>query len=443
MIIEQHYDEEVLIGLLEEAERDSHAQSCDTCAGTLESLRDLTGALRDGSVWDERPLSETPSTKTTNMLRAFAGRAKAEDAAAGLIVAKLLSASPEERSALLEKNPQWRTAGVVRRLLKVVDDKNFSDPKLAAEISALAVEVAESVEAERYPFDTIMKLRALAWRERGYALMYIGAFPESLAALDRTDECLAACAVSDYDHARAGMYRALIYRELERFAEALSIIREARPVFEAYGDKKRVAVADSTEGLVLVAMRRFSEALRIHVRVAADATLDEESRACALINAGLCYRELALFSEAKRSYAQAIIAFDRLALVSRRATARWGIARVLFDEGRFEESLVLLTQVRAEFQELGMSEDVATASLHAADALLVLQRPAQVAHLCGSAMEYFEKAGLAYSQAAMTALAYLREAADKGTLNSAKIDHVRNFFKILPKQPNLLFAFSA
>ena len=44
---------------------------------------------------------------------------------------------------------------------------------------------------------------------------------------------------------------------------------------------------------------------------------------------------------------------------------------------------------------------------------------------------------------AMTALAYLREAAEQGTLSSAKVEQVRSFFKILPKQPHLLFAFSA
>src|SRR5438445_1836063 len=268
MIIEQHYDEEVLIGLLEEPERDSHVPGCDTCAGTLESLRDLTGALRDDSVWDERPLSERPSAKTANMLRAFAERTKAEDAAAGLIVAKLLAVTPEERTALLAKNPQWRTAGVVRRLLKVVDDKNFSDPKLAAEIAALAVEVAEMVEPGRYPFDTIMKLRALAWRERAYALLYIGSFPESLTALDRTDECLAACAVSDYDHARSMMYRALIYREFERFGEAFTLVRDARRVFEVYGDQKRVMSAMATEAMVLTGMRKFSDAVAINLRIA-------------------------------------------------------------------------------------------------------------------------------------------------------------------------------
>jgi len=443
MIIEQHYDEEVLIGLLEEAERDSHAQSCDTCSGTLESLRDLTGALRDDSVWDERPLSEAPSAKTTNMLRAFAERTKSEDAAAGLIVAKLLAASPGERTALIGKNPQWRTAGVVRRLLKVVDDKNFSDPKLAAEIAALAVEVAELVEAGRYPFDTIMKLRALAWRERGYALMYIGSFPESLAALDKTDECLAACAVSDYDHARAGMYRAVVYRELERFAEALSIIRKARPVFEVYGDRKRVAVADSTEAFVLMAMAKFSSALAIYLRIAGDVTLDEESRACALGNAGHCYLELSQLSEAKRLLAQAIGSFEGLGLVSRRAMTRSVLARVLSDEGHYEQALQLMFEIRSEFEELGMSEDVALISLQAADTLLVLERPVEVADLCHAAISYFERVGLAYSQAAMTALAYLREAAEQGTLNRGKVEQVRAFFKILPKQPTLTFAFSA
>ena len=435
MIIEQHYDEEVLIGLLEEADHDSHVPGCETCAGTLESLRDLTGALRDNSVWDERQLSETPAPKTTNMLRAFAERTKAEDLAAGPIVAKLLVAP-----ASISEHPEWRTAGVVRKLLAVVDEKNFSEPKVAADVAALAVEVAESIEPGLYPFDTIMKLRALAWRSRGYALGYIGAFPEALNALDHTDECLAACGVSDYDHARSAMYRALIYRELERFGEALTLLGYARRVFERYEDRRRVASTEATEAVVLMAMRKFSDALTLALRIASDVRLDEESRASALSNAAMCYGELARFGDAKKLYAQAIISFEKLGLVSRRAVSRWGIARVLFDEGRFEEALVLLVDVRTEFEELGMSEDVATASLHAADALLVLQRPAEVADLCRSAMRYFENAGLAYSRAAMTALAYLREAAEQGTLNPAKVDQVRNFFKILPKQPTLLFA---
>src|SRR5438876_4302770 len=147
MIVEQHYDDEVIIGLLSETERDTHVPECDTCSGALETFRDLTGALRDDSVWDDRDISERPSPKTTHLLRAFAAQTKAEDAAAGPILAKLLAAPAE-----LEQHPEWRTAGVVRRLLAYVDTINFTDPKAAVQFSTLAAGIAESIEANAYPF---------------------------------------------------------------------------------------------------------------------------------------------------------------------------------------------------------------------------------------------------------------------------------------------------
>src|SRR5439155_22382988 len=137
----------------------------------------------------------------------------------------------------------------------------------------------------------------------------------------------------------------------------------------------RVAVADTTEAMVLMAIGRYVDALPVHLRIATDVTLDEESQACGSSNAGLCYLELSQFAEAKRAFARAITSFENLGLVSRRAMARWGLARCLSEEGRFEQALPLLFGVREEFEELGMSEDVAVVSLHAAHALLVLQRP--------------------------------------------------------------------
>src|SRR5438270_14076265 len=94
MIIEQHYDDEVLIDLLEEAEEDTHVPVCDTCTGTLQSYRDLSSALHDNSVWDERELSEMPKPETTNVLRAFADRTRAEDAVASAIVRKHIANPP-------------------------------------------------------------------------------------------------------------------------------------------------------------------------------------------------------------------------------------------------------------------------------------------------------------------------------------------------------------
>src|SRR5438445_463230 len=276
MIIEQHYDEEVLIGLLEEPERDSHVPGCDTCAGTLESLRDLTGALRDDSVWDERPLSERPSAKTANMLRAFAERTTAEDAVAGLIVAKLLAVTPEERTALLAKNPQWRTAGVVRRLLKVVDDINYTDPKGAVDLTTLSVVVGESIVKDYYPGDSAKKLCATALREQAFALYFVGSFAESLAALERAQNELKDCKVADCENAEIDLLRARVYRDLERFDESRELARKAAAIFRRFGSYTRTALAEATEATVLVHLRRFRDALAIDSRLAADLSLNDE-----------------------------------------------------------------------------------------------------------------------------------------------------------------------
>jgi tetratricopeptide (TPR) repeat protein len=439
MIIEQHYDEEVLIDLLEETEQDAHVPACETCSGAIESYRDLAAALQDDSVWDDRELSEDPAPETAAMLRDFAATTAAEDAAAGPIVAKLLAAS--DRLALLEQNSQWRTAGVVRRVLARVDATNFTDPKFAAELAALAAEIAESLDPRQYPLDTVMKLRATAWRERAYALCYIGSFLESLAAVERTDKLLRECTVSEYDSARAQLVRALVYGETERLEEAIALAESARDVFCRFGDIRRESAADTMRANMLMYARRFAEALAIHRKIASDARIDQASRAFALHNMAICHRELSQFRQAKSLFAQTVVEFERLGFVSERAKARWSLAKVLMAEQQYDQAWPFILEVRQEFEELGMSQDVALVSLDMAEALLMLSRPAEVVDLCQAAMDYFRKAGLAYTQGALTALAYLKEAAEARVLTRAALQDIRTFFELLPKQPHLLFAY--
>lgn len=444
MIVEQHYDDEALIALLRDAKAPApHAARCDDCAGELKSYRDLTGALRDNSIWDDREIDEEPRPATASKLRSFAAAAKAEDAAAGPIVARLLEATPTHRRDLLAAHPEWRTAGVVRKLLEAVDKSNFVDPKAAAEWAELAVDVAESIDATPYPFDSITKLRAAAWRERAYALYYVGSFADSLVALDRTDALLSQCAVSEYDGARARLVRAIVCRSYDRFDEAASLARQSKVAFVAFGDRRRAAIAENVEAAVLVSLRRFPEALAVNLRIATDETLDAESRAWGLSNAAFCHRELSQFEEAKKLYARAILADEKLGRLSGLAKSRWGLARLLLDQGYHEAALALLAKVRSEFDELGMAHDLAVASLDSADALLALDRVGEVSELCRASIEYFRKAGLAYGESAMTALAYLREVAERKTITPATIRTVRTFIEVLPKQPHLLFAYPA
>ncbi len=439
MIIERHYDDEVLIGLLEESEKDSHLPGCDTCGESLESYRDLAAALHDESVWDDRELSEKPAPQTLSMLREFAAKTAAEDAAAGPIVSELVAASAEKRTALLERNPHWRTAGVVRKLISRIDDVNYTDPKFATELAEIAVQTAESLDAAVYPLDTVTRLRATAWRERAYALYYIGSYLESLSALDRTDELLRQCTISEYDSAQAALTRAQIYGEIERLDEAIVLVDSAREVFRRFGNIQREAAADVSKANLLAHAQRFAEALPIHLRIAADSRIDETPRAIAVLNAAFAYRELSNLTQAKSLFTQAIAQFERLGLVSLRSRARWHLAQVFLAEQRFEHALSVATEVRCEFEELGMAQDVALVSVDAAEALLMLDRPAEVVDLCKAAMEYFSRAGVAYTQGALTALAYLKEAAQSRTLTKVALGDLRAFFELLPKRPELLF----
>ena len=53
----------------------------------------------------------------------------------------------------------------------------------------------------------------------------------------------------------------------------------------------------------------------------------------------------------------------------------------------------MLTPLRAEFEELGMSHDVACASIDIAESLLAVGRVDEVAGLCRRAIEYFRVVG--------------------------------------------------
>ena len=54
MIVERHYDDETLIGLLgiNEAARDPHLAVCNTCSENLASYRAVADVLGEDAAWD-------------------------------------------------------------------------------------------------------------------------------------------------------------------------------------------------------------------------------------------------------------------------------------------------------------------------------------------------------------------------------------------------------
>jgi hypothetical protein len=87
-----------------------------------------------------------------------------------------------------------------------------------------------------------------------------------------------------------------------------------------------------------------------------------------------------------------------------------------------------------------MTSEAAWNALELADLLLAESRFEEVDELCHAAMQSFERAGLSYSTRALTALGYIREAAQQRVANRVLVRKVREYIRELPAQPNLLFA---
>ena len=118
-MFERHYEDEDLIALLASNRRDvdTHLPGCAGCSDKAEDFRTIAGLLSEADVWDSRPQSDEPSQATISNLRAFADRMTSEDERAAFLVKELLDGDRAQWMPRLRAHPEWRTAGVVRKLM--------------------------------------------------------------------------------------------------------------------------------------------------------------------------------------------------------------------------------------------------------------------------------------------------------------------------------------
>src|SRR5258706_6848216 len=439
MMIEQHYDEEVLAGFLGEpidsATRDKHLASCSLCKRTLESLRGTATLLKHGEAWERQSFSSTPRPETLAFLRGVQKTMNDEDAAAELYVKHLLAGSRDAWAARLAEHPEWRTAGVVRKLIAATDRYNYSSPLDAVELTRITADVAESLPSSRHRESLV----ADAWREHAYALLLIGSYGASMEAVNQADRVIAIG--SDFARARTTLMRALILRSMENWTDSAVMARAAAADFRRYGDFQKYCSARISEGIVLYDSSQYRQAIAVYAELLPFHTqMPRQTVALALHNEGLCHLEIGEFELAEGCFVKAIELFDQMQNTALRAKAHWHLARVLMRQGRYDSALRILNPLRTEFEELGMSHDLACASTDTAESLLAIGRPAEVAAMCQKAIEYFRTAGLSYSTGAMTALAFLQEAASAGSLTMPDVHDVRLFFERLPQKPSLVYA---
>jgi tetratricopeptide (TPR) repeat protein len=441
MMIEQHYDEEVLAGFLGEpidsAARDKHLGGCPLCKRTLESLRSTATLLKHAEVWEQPSFSGAPRPETLAFLRGVQKTMNGEDAAAEVYVKRLLAGSRETWAPRLAQHPEWRTAGLVRKLIAATDRAIDLMPADAVEITRMACEVADGLpDSQR-----ASRLSGNSWYEFGYALLFTGAYGEALKALATAESNFGRTRISDHEMGRLHLVRAMVYRALERNDDLLPSIASAAAIFREYGDKDRCYAAKLAEGLALYSRRRFHEALRLNLEIANEESIAARWRAAALQNAAACHRELGEFDAAIDYFTKAISAFESAEMMSFRAKTRWTLARVFVARQQYAPALRMLTELRGEFEELGMANDVAIVSLDIAEVLIATEQHGDIADACRRSLAYFERAQLTSSEAARTAVSYLCEAALAGRATQALVSELRIAFVAEAKRPELMQAY--
>ncbi len=442
-MIERHYDDESIIALLESdrLRADTHIPACPNCSEKLESIRMIADVLREADVWTEAHLDPAPVASTIRNLRAFATTMADEDAQAEAWIVELLAGAREAWRGRLAQHPEYRTAGMVRKLIAASDHAIDTMPPDAVEISALATDIADHLDPEAYASDTVQRLRGAAWREKAFALFYTGQHSAAEKAVQLADAMFSRCTVDEYDRARVGVVASLVQRSMEQFTAAVDSARMSSDVFTTHGDLARMTSARSAEAGVLAHSRRYEEALEIWMQLEKQFAPDDASDAHARVLGNIAYActYLGRIEQALLHYQFAADLFDVLGNRSEAARIRWNVATILAQNGRHNDAIARFLEVREEFESLAMFGQAAECALDLAELRLVQNRISDVVELCSAATQHLTRAGVAYTGPALRAIAYMREAAEQGRATRQLVKNVREYVRRLPAEPELLF----
>jgi len=393
----------------------------------------LIAALADEAVWFLESEPE-PDPAILAAVRDAGARVEREDAAATAIVDSLLEGPREQWMARLNEHPEWRSAGLARKLCSMSYPALDRMPPDALVITEMAIDVAESVQPDA-------QLRGTAWRERAYALFYVGRFPEALAACDRADAAFEGCIGDDYERARVALTRALALRPLDRTGEAESHARWAANVFGEYGDIERVVLAVITGVQMLVKRNNYRAALDQLLELDAmhgDA-LSPQARATLEGNLGYCYRMLGDVERSIAHYQLASALHQELGSATESLRDRWNVAALLAVAGKTEEAYRALEQIRPQFVGFGMMSETDVLDLELIELLVAMERHDEAIAICLELRSRLAASGLATSTRALTAVAYLTEALESRAATAKAVRHVRDYVRRLPAEPELLF----
>jgi tetratricopeptide (TPR) repeat protein len=413
---------------------EQHVAACGDCRTTLDVIEAFDTALQDPLPWEmseSMPVRREAPPALLDHARAIA----AADARARELVLPLVDSAIRFRAAGIDDDPRFYTLAVIRLLCKVANGMHERQPQFGLVLADTALNIAEKLPANQQAQSAWCV--GTAWKERANALRYLGRFKEADEALDRAEEAFESDDhVEPFDLAIVQYARAVVYCQMERFEDVVSLGRSAAETFQLYGDTRRYLSALLVEGLGYYNADRDRESIEIMERVAALARSASETDLLgrALLNAANSYTRMRDYGKATAYYADAISVMDDLNLPTESARLNWSLGTLKVEQGDYHGGLIGLEHSRVQLQQLGMANDAALATLDLVAGLLAAEQPERVPELCRAITLTFSSEGMMRN--AKKALAYLNEAVTSGNATPEAVRHVRAFLEHLPERPH-------
>lgn len=419
---------------------EKHLDTCSDCRTRLEDIRQFVVALQQEETW--WVAGEIGSAEGSRALREFVARRESEDAEAELSLRPLLDSEYRFAYANVARRKRFQTGGVVRLLCETARKECPREPNYALTLAETACVIAEALPDDHYPAAAINELRGTAWKEASTALRFLGRLDSALDALTRAERAYRRLPDSEIQLATVDLCRAAVYWERGQYDDALRYSRSSGQKFADRRDTSRYFEAKEWEAIILHKQGQVPSARETYQTVfdLAETIGDAEMKARAAKNLAIAYRDEGNPGLASKYFSIALQLFEGLDQPAMIAHTRWSIARLALSVGNATEAAQRLPGLVSELERFGMVNYAAHARLDLAEALLVLGRFEDVETACSALVTFYRQAKLLTG--ALTAAAYLKEAAASRSITSFHISHVRRYLTDLEGSPDLPFVSS-
>ncbi|MEO8382687.1 MAG: tetratricopeptide repeat protein [Acidobacteriota bacterium] len=390
----------------------------------------------------EQPDGESTWTSDDDAMRGYIERITAEDSEADELLAdeKLLESPTKTAWKNLQRDKRLLTGGVVRRFVASANSVHLHEPLDALTFADAAISIAEALPDREYPWNAVFELRGAAWKERANALLVLGEYPSALEALTHAERAYQHLRSPGFGLSTVALVRASVFYEQGRLDEAAESAEKAEHGFAHIGQEERRMRAVFLRASISYEAGDVSSAVLLFQEVLEYGEAANSARwmARALYALGNCEVERGNLSEASMLFHKALVIFRELGPEWDRLATEWGLARVVLHGGNREDAVQRLRHVAAGYERRGMVSDGALVWLDIVEALVASGQAKQVVEIATRLFRIFKDAGM--MTGALTALAYLKEAAVAGRLTSAGVGAVRTYLRRAGRQPELVFA---